>query len=167
MQSKDDQHGSDEVVMARPGGVIARLAAQFVDILITTILLFLVTYIFRLIFFGTDKNIQSNQIGLADWGLFISWMILPVLYYCYCYARCGATPGKRLFGLRVQDRASGQNIGFAQTVVREVIGKWIIGLGLPSIILMMIRKDRRAIHDFLGRTVVIKNRSIEKLPHKR
>ena len=154
MTSEDKMQGKKEVEIEIPGGIIARLIAQLVDVLITVLILVAVTHLIGLLTVA-DKDVQSAREGMLFFGLLLSWMILPIAYYGYCYKRFGATLGKRLFGLRVKDRASGDNIGYAQTVVREVIGKWIIGLGLPSLFLMVIRKDRRAVHDFLGRTIVV------------
>jgi uncharacterized RDD family membrane protein YckC len=160
MPSKYEPCTVDKAKSERPGGVFPRLIAQFVDIVITIFTLLLLIFL-RNLFFGTDKQIASDELSIFDFGFFVLLMLLPVSYYSYFYRRYGATPGKRLMKLSVRDQSSGRNIGLAQTVTREVIGKWILGLGLPSLILMMIRKDRRAIHDLLGRTVVFDTRSYE------
>jgi uncharacterized RDD family membrane protein YckC len=70
----------------------------------------------------------------------------------------GGTPGKLLTGLRVIDVHSGGKLTFVQAVLREVIGKWVLGsltLGVGAI-LPLFRSDHLALHDLVSRSAVKK-----------
>jgi uncharacterized RDD family membrane protein YckC len=70
----------------------------------------------------------------------------------------GGTPGKLLTGLRVIDLHSGGKLTFVQALMREVVGKWILGpltIGIGPI-LPLIRNDHLALHDLISRSAVKK-----------
>jgi uncharacterized RDD family membrane protein YckC len=70
----------------------------------------------------------------------------------------GATPAKRLLGLRVADAASGGQIGYRRATIRRV-GYLVGGLALYiGWLWMLVDPRRQAWHDKLADTVVVRSR---------
>lgn len=79
----------------------------------------------------------------------------------------GASPGKRLFRLRVvrTDPGAGTNLALGATVIRSLIKAVSFALAMslhPIMMLFLVNylfafftRDRRAIHDYLARTAVV------------
>lgn len=77
------------------------------------------------------------------------------LYSIWSISRFGGTPGKLLLGLRVLDETNGHFLPIYRVVLREFVARPLsfISLGL-GIVCMLVRKDRRTLHDALTRSVV-------------
>ncbi|MFP3123554.1 RDD family protein [Ectobacillus funiculus] len=80
----------------------------------------------------------------------------------------GGTIGRLVLGLKLI-KIDGKHLNFRTMLVREFIGK--VGLGMLtlgatyviSIFMVIFRKDRRAIHDFVAKTAVVYKRIDENL----
>ena len=85
-------------------------------------------------------------------------LVLECVYYaCFESSRLQATPGKRLFKLRVCGIA-GSRISFARAVARAFTKAFAIGFGLLSIfffVSVFFTPRRQALHDLLVNTVVV------------
>lgn len=73
----------------------------------------------------------------------------------------GGSPAKLIFGLRVINRGTGQRLTLFQAVLREFVGKILLepltcGFGL---LLPVLRKDARTLHDIVANSEVKKVRS--------
>ena len=144
----------------RYGGFLRRLCAFIIDfltILLISALMGVMAYI-------------GYKVGLAAHGRFVSWdnatpllvlltvgwMLLATTYFVVFHGLDGKTVGKWLFGLRV--------VGLAQQPIsfRRALLRWIgmLGLGGASIGLSFLwiiwSGEKRAWHDFLARTWVIR-----------
>jgi|694.fasta_scaffold65132_1 uncharacterized RDD family membrane protein YckC len=78
-------------------------------------------------------------------------------YFILFNALRGATPGKRMLGLRIV-RLDGSPIGFGQAIGRQFadwLSKATLGFGY---LLIGLTPERRALHDLLARTQVIYQR---------
>ena len=99
---------------------------------------------------GGDLHPQWLAALLAGLG----WLFAIGLYFTVFWSTTGQTPGMRLMGLRVV-AADGEPPHFFRAIVR------LIGLGLAIIPLfagflpVLFDGRRRALQDFLARTVVI------------
>lgn len=83
----------------------------------------------------------------------VLWALSFVAYFALFTWRDGATPGKRLAGLRVEG-AEGGRAGLAQLALREAVKLLSLGLlGLPFLALLL-RRDRRGLHDLAAGTRV-------------
>ena len=99
--------------------------------------------------------ISPESLKNAAFG-FAAEIIIQIIYCSLFYRAMGATPGKFLLGMRVINTKTGTFLGVGQTILREVIGKWISFLLLLGGFLMVaFRKDKRALHDLLAGTQVI------------
>jgi len=144
----------------RYGGFFRRLGAFTIDaltILLLSALMGVMAYI-------------GYKVGLAAHGRFVSWdnatplmvfltigwMVLATTYFVMFHGMDGKTIGKWLFGLRV--------VGWAQQPIsyRRALLRWIgmLGLGCATIGLSFLwilwSGEKRAWHDFLARTWVIR-----------
>jgi len=144
----------------RYGGFLRRLVAFIIDslaILLLSALMGVMAYI-------------GYKVGLAAHGRFVSWdtapplmvfltfgwMLLGTTYFAVFHGMEGKTVGKWLLGLRV--------VGAAQQPIsyRRALLRWLatLGLGCASIGLSFLwilwSGEKRAWHDFLARTWVIR-----------
>jgi uncharacterized RDD family membrane protein YckC len=97
--------------------------------------------------------ISSIQIALQV----MLYYLLDVWAVCYY----GGSPAKLILGLQVINSQNGKRLNLAQGILREFIGKIILepiccGLG---IILPLVRKDPRMLHDILSGSEVKKTRT--------
>lgn len=72
----------------------------------------------------------------------------------------GFTVGKRICGIRIRKADYGDPPGFGSMLLREFIGGLFyaltFGIGvIVSIFMIVLREDRRAIHDFIAGTEVV------------
>ena len=152
---------NEAVAEVRYGGFFRRLGAFIIDfltILLLSALMGVMAYV-------------GYKVGLAAHGRFVSWdnatplmvlltvgwLILGAAYFVVFHGMDGKTIGKWLFGLRV--------VGLAQQPIsyRRALLRWVgmLGLGCASIGLSFLwilwSGEKRAWHDFLAHTWVIRN----------
>lgn len=98
-------------------------------------------------------------------GAFFS-ILLFVAFNAFCLYRWGATPGKRIFQVRVVSINGNERLGFSQAALRSCVWAWqIICLGIPFMEVLS-HKDRRPWHDRLGETLVVTDKKIHsESPH--
>ncbi|MYL48374.1 RDD family protein [Halobacillus litoralis] len=78
--------------------------------------------------------------------------VLPVIW-------SGYVVGKRILTIKIRKEGD-QPVGLFQMFIREVIGKFLLGVitfGIASVVsafMIAFRKDKRAIHDLLAQTYV-------------
>lgn len=89
-------------------------------------------------------------------GSFCLGLILSFFYYCYPVMKWGKTPGKLLCNLRIVNKDYSTQISFGQILGREWIGKILSGLFLFIGYFMAAFGEKRALHDYMFGTRVIK-----------
>ena len=85
-------------------------------------------------------------------------ILVSFLYFPYFWQKSGRTPGMSVFGIRVVRDADGGPVGWGSAILRY-IGFFIdsIVFGIPiGFLWVFFDKRRRAWHDLIGSTVVIK-----------
>jgi uncharacterized RDD family membrane protein YckC len=124
-----------------PAGVWIRSAAVLVDAAVLGIITNLVQMGLRQVQPSTLLPLVLNT-------------ALTILYFGFFYSKKGASPGKLIFGIRVQHE--GRHPGFFRSALREVVGKFVSAILLFGGFLMSaFRKDKLALHDlFFGTRVV-------------
>ena len=130
-----------------PAGFGVRLLADFFDFLIVSVPIALMFYFIR----GEYS---------FDWALNWQWQII---YTCYLtiipLLWGGYTIGKRLFRIKVK-RMDEEKLTLRNTLLREVVGKLLVvyltvGISIiVSILMVILREDKRAIHDLIAGTYV-------------
>jgi len=148
----------------KPAGFGSRFLAWIVDNFIVG-LLTIPVFVFLLFFYldynkyslGDLTHNEDARLGLSFLFGVVSQLITFV-YYSWFYAEKGASPGKMLFGLRVINYYTGENLSYSLTFLREVFGKWLSSFLLFfGYIIAAFRDDGRALHDLLLQTQVIEN----------
>ncbi len=88
------------------------------------------------------------------------WIAMWWSYFAVGWGLAGATPGKWVAGLRVIDHRGRAPIGVARALLRLVaytVSSLSLGAGHA---LVLLRSDRRALHDLLAGTRVVRARDL-------
>lgn len=137
-----------------PGGLVTRFVASALDAMFCLSLL--VTFQLPLLLFGFEmpRNWQIIAVVLGTATALIS----IYFYHVWSYWYRGATIGKYVMGLRVIDATTGLNLSTGQVILREFFGKGLLGIvSLPlSLFPVVFGRERKAIHDMIAHTIVIR-----------
>jgi uncharacterized RDD family membrane protein YckC len=142
------------VVSAAPvpyAGIASRAVALGLDVLIADLIVLLTGALLALV--GSlvgdfELGTPGKLLAAAAWGAFL------VGYFVVFWTSTGQTPGMRALGLRVTT-ARGGTLGLWQALIR------VVGLGLAIVPLfagflpVLVDDRRRALQDFMARTVVV------------
>ena len=109
------------------------------------------------------SNGQRLGASLLDGLLFvvtlgIGWLIWDVVLFSQ-----STSPAKKMLGLRIVDIKTGAPAAMQQMLLREVLGKFILGsitgiTGLVSIVLILVTPSRQGVWDYIARTTVVSER---------
>lgn len=148
----------------RRAGFLPRLAAFLFDWLIVLCLINFLTLPW------SRERLETNQRILTELkadkpdlrhavkdlaSLLVVDVSVNFAYFVAFNALRGATPGKRMFGLKIV-RLDGRNIGLRQALIRQLMG----GLSLYCLLgfghlLVAFTPERRAVHDLVAGTQVV------------
>ena len=130
-------------------GVVASLPVRAVAYVLDWLLLVMI----GVIVVASGVSIEKTDIGLSR-ADFLS-VGVDLLYSVVCWSVSGRTLGKAVFGLRVV-RPDGSTISAGRAFLRY-LGTALSALTLLAGYLMIVlRKDRRALHDLMADTYVIR-----------
>ena len=139
-------------VVARPyAGIASRAVALAIDALIAHLIVLTGGAILALVA-SLVGGVHLDTLARALAGL--AWLVVVGAYFVLFWTTAGQTPGMRVLGLRVVGRDGGHPHAPA-SIVR------LVGLGLAIIPLfagflpVLVDARRRALQDFLARTVVV------------
>lgn len=136
-----------------------RLAAFVIDNIIHGFLYSLVNLVISLVSKtgqAVDPVTGLPEIGIGTWVSVVISLVMAFVYYVYVPLRTnGQTLGKKFTGIRVA-KADNNPLTAGTLFLREFIGKFISGILLLIGYLMALGKERRALHDYMAGTVVIK-----------
>ncbi len=86
---------------------------------------------------------------------------INVAYFYYFQIHRGATPGKMLLGLRVVNHTDLEAPTNKSILFRETVGRLVSVLSVVGYFLPLVNKDKRALHDIVAGTRVIREREGE------
>ncbi|MCF0216559.1 MAG: RDD family protein [Fibrobacteraceae bacterium] len=153
-----------------------RALAFTVDNIILYIIGFALLYIMVLVGFIDSTQMQSviefyqNEAQNASEALdkillipgmtvFISvWSAFQALYFIVFHATMGATPGKKMFHIKVET-AVGTRLSWSHSVFRylcSILTSFTLMLYGLGYVIAIIDPKHRALHDFVAKTVVVK-----------
>jgi uncharacterized RDD family membrane protein YckC len=134
-----------------------RLLAYIIDVVILGAVL---TALFMVLALSARGDMQPDgEFGAGGAGAFLLFMLLAIVisiaYFPFFWARSGATPGMRMFRLRVVRDRDGGPISGGQAIMR-LIGYWINQIALYiGFAWILVDQRRRGWHDLIAGTVVI------------
>ncbi|MFY0742805.1 RDD family protein [Solibacillus silvestris] len=134
----------------KPAGFGIRFVASFIDFLI-------ISSIFGIVFYMINGNYSIEQTEdftfQALYTLYLT--ITPILWGGYVI-------GKKICKVKIKRFNDDEKPTILNMIMREVVGKYIIVLAtfgisvLVSGLMVILREDKRAIHDFISGTYVNK-----------
>ena len=87
----------------------------------------------------------------------IGWIIWDIVLLSQ-----SVSPAKKMLGLRIVDINTGVPATMQQMLLREVLGKYILGsigsgiTGLVSVVLILVTPTRQGVWDYIAKTTVVK-----------
>ena len=125
-----------------------RLVAYIFDVLILGVVYVLAMILLVLL------AIAAPVVGVPL--VIVAAFLIPFLYFPWFWARGGQTPGMKVFGLHVVRDRDGGTIGWGAAILR-LIGFWVDSIVFYlGFIWIFIDKRRRAWHDLIAGTIVVK-----------
>jgi uncharacterized RDD family membrane protein YckC len=139
----------------RPGGFWIRFLASIIDgVVVLPIVLLLVTTFSGI---SVDQYVayylDETSVGF-DWQI-ERFNLFEVLYHTVLITLWSTTIGKKPLGLYVV-RKDGRRLGFWQSLARELLKIFFAFLLFAGYLVAAFREDRRALHDLIAGTVVVK-----------
>lgn len=129
----------------REAGFWIRLGASILDGIIVSIPLAIIVGVLTGNF-DNDEPLAKLLSGLYS-------ILLPVFWY-------GRTIGKRICGIRIRKYDTHEPPGIGTMLMRVVVAGLVYGITfgigfIASLIMVAVREDKRAIHDFIAGTEVV------------
>lgn len=86
----------------------------------------------------------------------ISYLFMACFYWVLLTYQFGATPGKKIMGLRIVKKDQNVNLDIGQLFLRETLGRLISTLPLMlGYVWVSWDKERRSFHDMISGTRVV------------
>ena len=133
-------------------GSVSRFAAYSIDLVVSTAVFVLVlaaiSWGVRVV---TGHDVSFNRSNIVVAVIYVGWQFL---YFGYCWAVSGRTPGMALLGIRVV-RADGTVLPPKQAVLRSLVfplSFLLFGLGFIGI---LVQHEHRALHDLIAGSAVV------------
>lgn len=141
-------------------GLVTRLCALAVD----SVLLAIAVPVLA----NGPASVWSALAGQAPGWLKLGAQILaaalPAVYFAVCWWGSGQTAGGLMFGT-VVCRHGGRRLGFGRALVRSVLGLLLPVIWLIGLLGILMNSERRALHDRVFGTVVLRKLARDALPH--
>jgi uncharacterized RDD family membrane protein YckC len=133
-------------------GIVTRLAAFAIDALVATTLFAIAGRVIEFVWsslLGGQKLLSDARIASAV--ILAIWLLV---YFAYPLAVSGRTLGMAVVGLQVVTKAGG-DIGGKHAVIRTLVLPLSVAFALIGVLIMLINRDRRALHDLIAGTSVV------------
>ncbi len=137
-------------------GLAVRLAATAIDAVIVAS----VALVAGLVAHLALAVLGPRAAGTEAWGLAALGAVVVTGYFVYFWGVEGATPGKRIMGLRVTRPGTLETrrpIGMGRALLR-LIGLTAGNVLLIDTIVALLHRDRRALHDLIADSIVVEAR---------
>jgi uncharacterized RDD family membrane protein YckC len=133
-------------------GCVTRLAAFAIDV-ITALALFALAsgtmaYIVSAVI---GREVKLSEAPVVAWVLLASWW---VIYCAYPLSQAGRTFGMAVAGLRVV-RTDGSDLSAPHHILRVLVFPLSFALFASGFVLILLRRDRRALHDLIASASVV------------
>ena len=135
---------------AASAGLAVRLAATAIDLVVVGT----VAVIGALAAHMVIAMLPAQVADVESWGLLALAAIVLVGYFVYFWGIEGATPGKKLMGLRVTRPGTREPIGPGRALLR-LVGITAGNILFVDLIVAFLHRDRRALHDMIADSIVV------------
>lgn len=157
--------------MIKSGSFFLRFIAAILDAFIGYTIAFIISKIGQSIGLSGNHIPEKVELGVASQSYFELFanaftqhfsslqflaVILNLAIIAYFLRTKGATIGKLILGLKVIDIRSRPQLSYGQIFFRETIGKLLSSILMIGYLMALFTKNKRALHDFLAKTRVIK-----------
>jgi len=153
----------------KPAGFFIRLIASFLDTLFLALPIGIVVYFLSggewFDFATYEQNMQlalagnpqalSNQPQTSMKWEFLFEALVLIITIVFWREWGGTTPGKKLLGIKIVDAKTKKDITNKQAITRSlgyIPSTLLFGIGF---LMVIFRKDKRALHDLLADTIVV------------
>lgn len=131
--------------MVKTAGFQVRFIALFIDFIICTIGIGLVSLLLYGQFFVSDQHFITDYLGV------LYSILLPVIWQ-------GRTVGKHFYHICIM-KTNGENVTLVTMLIRTIVGNliYLLSFGVCFVIsafMVGMREDNRSIHDFIAGTYV-------------
>lgn len=97
---------------------------------------------------------HTAQAALAGIGAALA-MLWTIAYFAFFWSATGQTVGNRVMRIRVEDSRTGGRVRLRQAVLRALALSLSALLLLGGFLMILFNRRRRALHDYIARTVVV------------
>lgn len=136
-----------------------RLVALLIDALILGIISYVLDSLLGLVVNTDPVNPITGELsyGPGYWLSLLVSLLLAFIYSVWIPLRTnGQTPGKKLLKIRIA-KINGEPLSVGALLLREFIGKTVSTIILFIGYLMAFGKEKRALHDYMAGTVVVRD----------
>jgi uncharacterized RDD family membrane protein YckC len=140
------------------GGIGARFGALVIDAIIIIVALFAAGLVIS--GFAPASSSSGSESPEAT-AVSLIWMLFALVYHPVFWYLFGATPGQKALGLRVAQASSGAPLGLSGVLARYLIFFFVtiaIPLGIISAVMAAQDPFKRAWHDEVARSIVVRRR---------
>ena len=133
-------------------GIVTRLAAFAIDALVATTLFAIAGRVVEFVWsslLGGQKLLSDPRIASAV--ILAIWLLI---YFAYPLAVSGRTLGMAVVGLQVVTKDGG-DIGGRHALIRTLVLPLSVAFALIGVLIMLVNRDRRALHDLIAGTSVV------------
>ena len=143
----------EDFTLYKNAGFVVRWYALAIDLMLFAPFCILV----RLPFETTIEYLGAFGHDAKYLGLSLLLLVVPYLvYFILPTTMFGRTLGKKVVGLRVVRVNCSEHLEFGQVVLRETLGKLLSTvLLLGGFFMVCFNGRKRALHDYIGNTVVV------------
>lgn len=168
---QDEATSETDRTTPRHAGLGIRVGAALLDMVTMGIpilfLVFIVAQIFSITSNGSIINVDHDDAGVVTGvslgsGSFQTWaqiVILAVATMLLWVNWDGRTPGKKILKIRIVSYPEYQEFGYWTAAIRSIVSAVsAVLLFIPYIviaIMIVVRDDKRGLHDLLAKTVVV------------
>ena len=134
-------------------GLPIRLAATAIDVVLVETATIAAALVAHLVLSILSASVAQYE----NWGFLALAVIVLTGYFVYFWGVEGATPGKRIMGLKVTRPSSvgtQQPIGVGRALLR-LVGITAGNILFVDLIVAFLHRDRRALHDLLADSIVV------------
>ena len=138
-------------------GLPIRLAASVVDLVVVGTVAVVAGLGAHMVISLLPAGVQQAE----NWGLGALAGIVATGYFVYFWGVEGATPGKKLLGLRVTRLESGktrESIGLGRAFLR-LVAITAGNILFVDLLVAFLHRDRRPLHDLVADSIVVESRA--------